>query len=287
MKASIIIPTKDKLSRLRLTLRGLEHQMTDDVEIIVVFDGCKPEMIEQFQELQFAFDPISIICEQNVGRSAARNLGISKARGEMIIFLDDDRVPGPSFIQQHIAGQSSTPCVLLGERLDSLASEEEIEALFMSVSPAEQLDFLQARVVKKGLEKKLPLKPTGPLNWLTFFTGNVSVPREALLRSGLFDENFKGWGHEDIDLGIRLSGEGLAFRQDSSILTYHLLHDSNFNVAERTRQSLVNLRYMLNKYKYRLPFWILLVLYLKQRLFGLSVHSQVMNHKPRAEHMKG
>ena len=62
MKASIIIPTKDKLSRLRLTLRGLERQMTNEVEVIVVFDGCQPEMIDQFKELQFSFEPISIIC---------------------------------------------------------------------------------------------------------------------------------------------------------------------------------------------------------------------------------
>ena len=206
--------------------------------------------------------------------------------GRLIIFLDDDRVPGPNFIQQHISGQEH-PTVLLGERLDSLASEEEIEALFIAVSPAEQLAFLQSRVVEQGLEKKLPLKPSGPLNWLTFFTGNVSVPRDALLRAGLFDENFKGWGHEDIDLGIRLSNEGLAFKKDSSILTYHLLHDSNFDVAERTKQSLVNMKYMLSKYKYRLPYWVLLVLYLKQKLFGLSVHTQVVNHKPKAEHMKG
>lgn len=286
MKASIIIPTKDKLTRLRLTLQGLEGQIDNEVEVIIVFDGCHPDMIAEFQRIQFSYIPIYLICKQNVGRAVARNLGIEKATGELVIFLDDDRVPGPDFVQRHIDGHN-IPCIVLGERKDSLVTEEEIAQLFDTGTPADKLSFLQSKVVEQGLEKQLPIKPTGKLNWLTFFTGNVSVPRQALQDAGLFDENFKGWGHEDLDLGIRLSREGLVFKKDTSIVSYHLLHDSNFNVAERTRQSLVNLRYMLNKYKYSLPFWVLLIFYIKQKLLGLSIHSQVVRSKPANEHVKG
>ena len=51
MKASIIIPTKDKLTRLKLTLQGLEGQIGNEVEVIIVFDGCHPDMIAEFQRL--------------------------------------------------------------------------------------------------------------------------------------------------------------------------------------------------------------------------------------------
>lgn len=286
MKASIVIPTKDKLTRLRLTLQGLEGQVGNEVEVIIVFDGCHPDMIAEFHQIQFSFTPISIICSNNVGRAVARNLGIQKATGELVIFLDDDRVPGPNFVQKHIDGHN-LPCVVLGERKDSLINEEEIAQMFDAGTSADNLSFLRSKVVEQGLEKSLPIKPSGKLNWLTFFTGNVSVPRQALQNAGLFDENFKGWGHEDLDLGIRLSREGLVFVKDTDIVSYHLLHDSNFDVAERTKQSLVNLRYMLSKYKYSLPFWLLLVFYIKHKILGLSIHRQVVKSKPTSEHMKG
>jgi glycosyltransferase involved in cell wall biosynthesis len=286
MKVSIVIPTKDKLTRLRLTLQGLEGQIGREAEVIVVFDGCEPSTVEAFKALKFAYKPVMVVCPNNIGRSSARNLGIQKARGEIVVLLDDDRVPGPDFVSKHIEGQR-TPCILLGDRQDVLFTEKEIEELYHNGNPAERLAILRANLASRELHKPLPIKPTSRLNWLTFYTGNVSVRREHLVKAGMFDGQFKGWGHEDLDLGIRLSRLRLEFRKDSSIASYHLLHDSSFNVDERTIQSLRNMKYMMNKYKYSLTYWVLAVFYMKHKLVGLSINRQFNRDKPAAEHMKG
>ena len=100
-KVSIVIPTYNKLMRLRLALKSLEPQVDKDVEVIVVFDGCDKEVIEDFHKLTFSYKPIEIINEKNIGRARARNEGIKAATGEIVIFLDDDRLVNPEYIKAH------------------------------------------------------------------------------------------------------------------------------------------------------------------------------------------
>jgi len=278
MKLSIVIPTKDKLSRLKLTLQALEAQMDDDSEVVIVFDGCEPAMVEQFRQIPFTFRPVTVVCTRNVGRAAARNLGVQQASGDVIVFLDDDRVPAGDFIRKHREGHR-TPCVLLGDRKDSLVSEFEIEALLRHGKVAHTEMILKGKLTEGELHKPLPIKLSSRLKGLLFYTGNVSLEKQHFEQAGGFDEHFQGWGHEDLDLGIRLSRIGVPFARDTSITTYHLLHDSSFNITERTKQSLKNLKYMMNKYKYSLMYWVLALFYVKHRLVGLQINQTLVKEK--------
>ena len=76
-KCSIIIPTKDKNSRLYLTLKCLEPQVDENTEVLVVFDGCTKETIDEFNTFKWNMNVQKVISVQNVGRAAARNLGIA------------------------------------------------------------------------------------------------------------------------------------------------------------------------------------------------------------------
>ncbi|NBI28186.1 glycosyltransferase family 2 protein [Chengkuizengella marina] len=279
MKASIVIPTKDKLYRLRLVLQALEKQINDDVEVIIVFDGCNEDTLDQFNKTCFSFSPIPIVCEHNVGRAAARNLGIQRASGDIIIFVDDDRVPDQDFVNKHIYGHQNEKCVLLGERKDVFMLESEIKDLFDQGLLRDDIQILKSKVTKKQLQKGVSIHHINMLNWLSFYTGNVSIKKKYLEQIGFFDEKFKGWGHEDLDLGIRLSNIGLKFKKDNSLVNYHLLHDSNFNVKEKVEQSNKNLKYMIRKYKRSYIQWILFLFYLKHRLVGLNINKNVMREK--------
>ncbi len=68
-----------------------------------------------------------------------------------------------------------------------------------------------------------PLHPPArrTLSWLYFLTGNASVRRDDLLAIGGFDEDFTGYGHEDLELGYRLAKAGVELRYDASALNYH------------------------------------------------------------------
>ena len=98
-KCSVVIPTKDKNSRLYLTLKCLEPQMDDNSQIVVVFDGCSKETLDEFKTFKWNMNVKQVISENNVGRSAARNLGLNAADGDVVIFLDDDRLTEKDFIK--------------------------------------------------------------------------------------------------------------------------------------------------------------------------------------------
>ncbi len=251
IRASIIIPTKDKITRLRLVLKALEKQVDDSIEVIVVFDGNSSQTMEAFYKLNFTYQPQIILIEKNMGRSAARNLGINRANGERIIFMDDDVIPAKDFVLKHLSGYNQR-WVLMGITKDTFLYETEIEELYFGEKIWGDLSFLneKSRLIYKPVFINTLFKIFGnhfSLKWLLFFTNNGSVNKKDLLEVGGFDENFKGWGHEDIELAYRLHKRGLQFRKNSSIVGYHLAHGGND--PQKLNESIINLKHFLKEHR--------------------------------------
>jgi glycosyltransferase involved in cell wall biosynthesis len=98
---SVNIPTYNKAEYLNLTLASYVNQTCAEFELIIVDDGSTDETRRVVREYQNRI-PISYVCQSNRGISAARNMGLEKSQGEIIIFTDDDRIAHPHFIQEHI-----------------------------------------------------------------------------------------------------------------------------------------------------------------------------------------
>lgn len=247
IRGSVIIPTKDRINRLRLILEALRAQVNEEIEIIIVFDGCLPEVIQAFNDLQLSCPLKKIVSDRNVGRAAARNLGLRAAQGEIVIFLDDDRIPAPDFLKKHLSGHEK-PCVLIGERKQVNISEAEIEEFVKDFRMDRLPEIFQRAYVEffNHITKKVLLLPHSHFRWLGLATGNVSIARKDLIKIGGFDENFSGWGYEDIELGYRLYQEKLRFIKDSSIINYHLVHEYGHG---KNHEELRNLKYFITKIK--------------------------------------
>lgn len=197
------------------------------VEVLVIFDGCTRETISGFKEIKLKYKPIPIIHDKNLGRAKARNSGIRQAKGDIIIFLDDDRLPAHNFVSQHIQKHISGHFAVIGERLNIKYSEEELNNLYRRGITYLDSKEMDSRAFKepKDMLKKVGRRILGQLlETVTFTTGNSSVRRMDLLNIGLFDENFSGWGMEDVDLGYRLANIGVKIIRDYSIINYHLVH---------------------------------------------------------------
>lgn len=250
IEASIIIPTKDKISRLLLVLKVLESQISKKVEVIVVFDGCMLETLNEFKKYNFNMNLIQVNCETNVGRAAARNKGIRIARGKTIIFIDDDRIPGPDFVSQHLLHRINDQ-VVLGKRLTIELTENEIVELY-KLSIVEiyekiiKISYIDPQDNIANTFLGHFFSPKSRFRWMRFITGNVSVPHNSLLNAGCFDENYQGWGQEDRDLGYRLSRLGLTF-MERDIVNYHIFHKHDTRM--KYKESMRNLRYMISKIK--------------------------------------
>ena len=87
-KASIIIPTFNRLARLKTVITALEQQTIplDDFEVIVISDGSSDGTDEYLQSYT---QPLKLRAyfQKNQGPAAARNLGVSQATGEIVDLL--------------------------------------------------------------------------------------------------------------------------------------------------------------------------------------------------------
>jgi glycosyltransferase involved in cell wall biosynthesis len=88
MEFSVIIPTYNRLSQLKLTLQSIFNQDLDDYEVIVVDDGSTDGADHYLKSL--ATPKLKLICQNNKGPAAARNAGIKHSQGKYIAFTDDD-----------------------------------------------------------------------------------------------------------------------------------------------------------------------------------------------------
>jgi glycosyltransferase involved in cell wall biosynthesis len=191
MKLSIITPTHNRMTLLESALAGLEVQTFQDFEWVVAVDGSTDgtvTMLEAFRR-RSSF-PVTVIVLAQGGQARARNRAIQAASGDALVFMDDDLAFAPETLARH-------------------AAFHEVYPNDIAVGPVTNAS--DGRV-------DWPRVPT----WMNFTGMNVSVSRLALLKVGLFDESFTGYGGEDLDLGIRLERAGHRFRRLSDAGSTHL-----------------------------------------------------------------
>lgn len=96
MKLSIIIPYYETYDSTRQLIKSLIAQTNDDVEVILVDDGCQEHRFNIFDGI----NGINVIHQENGGVSKARNTGIRRARGKYIAFIDSDDIVTMDYVEQ-------------------------------------------------------------------------------------------------------------------------------------------------------------------------------------------
>lgn len=203
---SVVVPIRDNAQGLDLTLRSLTAQDLPraEWEVIVVDDGSTVPAAETVAP----FDLTNLRVERRYpggGRSRARNHGIRSARGDVVLMLDGDSYAAPDLVRRHAEfhrrGGSDTSRVLLGNRYEP--SWDTVNRLLDGDAGAPKAAAEQdVRLSMFGAEASAIAVSRIP--WAYLFTHNVSVRRRDLEAIGGFDEDFDGWGREDVELGYRL-----------------------------------------------------------------------------------
>ena len=196
MRLSVVVPTYNRSEVLRVCLASLARQTlpSDQFEVLVVDDGSTDDTESVVRSFQGALLVRYLRQPHNRGRAAARNRGIREATGDVVVFVDSDVFPVPGFLAAHRSVHLASPRavgrgpLLLTNHLDDPFGKPP---LLPDPSPA----FLD--------------------------TANASVRREHLLAAGGFDEEFRHYGWEDADLGLRLRRMGLRRVYDRRALAYH------------------------------------------------------------------
>lgn len=208
---SVVIPTCGRPEVLRGTLEGLLAQRFDParMEILVVADGGDPGTLALVRELAPAAPcRLEAIPRKRGGQGAARNAGIERAAGRIVLMLDDDILAVQDLVASHLRRH-----------------EGQDDMVVTGALPVERLDDEPAHIEAvrlwwDGELRKLAAADHRP-SFRDFVTGNVSAPRAALLEAGGFDPAFTAYGREDYELGYRLLRGGLRFVHEPRAVGVH------------------------------------------------------------------
>lgn len=193
---SVIIPTFNRSAVLATCLGALARQSLarNRYEVIVIDDGSPDATPQLCRGLSPGFR-MRYFRKKNGGAGAARNLGLSMARGKFVLLINDDTIASPTLLEEHLQAQGSSPArkfAVLGDFPYPPAAERKALTYFLRERP-----FLFPMVnMKKGFYQGMAY----------FITCNLSVDRQAVLAAGSFDTRFRV--AEDTELGARLASRG-------------------------------------------------------------------------------
>jgi glycosyltransferase involved in cell wall biosynthesis len=203
---SIIIPTFNRWHSLQRTLGSITAQTLDTsfFEIIVVDDGSTDET----RSGQNHYNHVTFLHQKNRGPAAARNAGAAAARGDILVFTDDDCTLPPQWLNQIEGLFSATECELLGGATRNVVPNFYWSTVHQSIN-----DFWQS-AINKGEGRDF---------FLT--SNNMAVRKSAFTRIAGFDEHYNRPGGEDRDLAIRAAAAGFRvyFAADVIIDHHHQL----------------------------------------------------------------
>ncbi len=198
MSISVVVPTYNRGPLVRSTLDSVLAQTLPPLEVIVVDDGSTdgtPDWIEAHYGTR-----VRVIRQDNGGVARARNLGLERACGEFIAFLDHDDLWLPSKLSLQLEAMQSNPRV--GVVYSSWAAVDEAGAEMPPIIQWQRQWWWRPR---DGNAYPWTLLPH-PLGFVRNPIVSMSVPliRTDLLRSvGGFDP--RTVPSDDWDLWIRLS----------------------------------------------------------------------------------
>ncbi len=211
MRLSVIIPTLGRSEILTRVLARLVEQRTPlgEFEVIVVADAAERDV--SGVEAAIAERPydVRLLRAETVGASAARNRGWRQARAPLLLFLDDDVLPGPELVSEHLDWHERH-------------TENEVGVL----GRVRWADGLRVtpfmRWLDHGIQFAYPEITGEEAGWGRFYTANVTVKRALIERVGGFDEENFPFGYEDLDLAYRLNELGFRLLYNRRAEAEHL-----------------------------------------------------------------
>lgn len=115
---SIVIPTYNEQRDIAKCLSSLFLQNYKSIEIIVVDDGSTDDTRSKIYDL--GFKEIKVFEQKHLGPAIARNLGASKAKGEILVFVDADMTFDKNFIEKLIEP------IIEGKTIGTFSKEEYV-----------------------------------------------------------------------------------------------------------------------------------------------------------------
>lgn len=195
---SVIIPTYHDWSRLTKCLKALDKQSypKENFEIIVVNNDPNDTLPEDY------FIPTNciIVAEEKAGSYAARNTGLSVARGEVIAFTDSDCIPDKDWLVKGVA------CLVESENVGVVAGKIK---LFYKTEKPNAVEVYE-KYTAFNQESNAKAGSSVGANWFSF--------RSVIAEFGGFNSNLKSGGDSELSVNIFKNGYHIKYCSDAVIL---------------------------------------------------------------------
>lgn len=198
LTVSVIIVSRNRPEALRRCLLGVSQLQYRPFEVVIVACPAGIKVAEAADSLPdikcVAFDEANI--------SAARNLGIVHAAGEIIAFIDDDAVPEPQWLRYLVAPAKRSDVAAMGGYVrgrNGISFQYKARSLDAQGTPQElDIDSLQATVLIPPKGRAIKTEGT-----------NMAFRRDVLVAIGGFDPAFRFY-LDETDVNMRLARAGHA-----------------------------------------------------------------------------
>lgn len=229
---SIIIPVYNRVGELTRTLETLRAQTLDKArfEVVIADDGSAEDVrgaLSAFPDLN------TVYCwQEDMGFrvAAARNLGVSHACGDILVFNDNGILFSPNTLEQHLRLHADRENLLLLGTMYATSAHSDpdaMRAILDECAPAVAIARMK-QACNMGDGREGYLKRFGDdlskwyIPWLGLWGGHFSVRAAFLREHGIaFDENFTSWGGEDNDFGIQLCRAGAYYLLSPDVAVVH------------------------------------------------------------------
>ncbi len=209
---SVIVPTHNRRELLEKKLRGLEAQQ-GEFEVIVVADGCTDDTQAFLRDYRPPYS-LQVLQTgdsygQGSGAANARNQGARAAKGDILLFSDDDVMPQVGWIEAHQKAHTEPRTVAVGRLI------------------------LPPELRGSGAAELM-----GPRVFWWHVTGNNNSMTKAMFEEeGGYDPAFSAYGGEDSDLGYRLMRAGVRLVFVREAVALHEAPEHRTRAVQKARQA--------------------------------------------------
>lgn len=231
MKVSLIISTYNWPEALKLCLKTVLHQTQYPHEVIIADDGSTEETSDMIKELQPSFQiPLIHVWHKDKGfrKTIIMNKAIKAATGDYIIQIDGDILIHPYFIEDHFSIAEAGYFVRGGRSLINALKTK----FFLRRVTFQPQKYNLIKNSNKFNSFRIPFLSklfSGISEDVTHVKGcNMAYWKKDFIAVNGYNNNINGWGHEDIELAIRLHNSGVKMKKIKfKAIAYHLHHSLN------------------------------------------------------------